>query len=109
LIDHNVRIAEFIIMIGDSEHRGKGIGTEATRLTLDYAFHITALRCVHLAVLEPNTAAIKAYEKAGFKIIGRRRDSGYWLNRQCDEILMDAVPADFPGPSVIKPIVGGES
>lgn len=85
--------------------RGNGIGTDATRLTLDYAFHITNLRCVYLSVLSPNTAAIRAYEKAGFRKIGERRQSGYWLGQPANETLMDAIPADFPGPSVVRHIV----
>jgi len=102
LIEHRVRIAEFFILIGDAAHRGQGIGTEATQLTLDYGFNVTNLRCVHLAVLAPNEGAVLAYERAGFRTIGHRRESGYWLGEPCDEVLMDAIPADFPGPSRIK-------
>ncbi|GAA4223597.1 hypothetical protein GCM10022254_01040 [Actinomadura meridiana] len=101
LIDHHVRTGEFIIQLSPTS-RGKGIGTEATRLTLDYAFHITNLRCVHLSVLTPNTAAIRAYEKAGFRRIGERRQSGYWFGQPADETLMDAIPADFRGPSAVR-------
>ena len=104
LIDHHVRTGEFVIQLG-ADHRGKGFGTEATRLTLDYAFHITALRCVYLSVLSPNTGAITAYERAGFRKIGERRNSGYWLGQPANETLMDAVPDDFPGPSVVRRIV----
>jgi RimJ/RimL family protein N-acetyltransferase len=101
VIDHRLRIAEFFILIGDQEHRGQGTGTKATRLTLDYAFHITNLRCVYLSVLEPNTAGVKAYEKAGFRTIGVRRNSGYWLGQPANEVLMDAIPEDFEGPSMV--------
>lgn len=105
-ISHPHRIAEFFIMIGNAENRGRGIGTEATRLTLDYGFHITALRCIHLAVLAPNKIAIHAYKKAGFRAIGTRRRSGYWLGQPADEVLMDAIPEEFPGPSVVRQLVG---
>jgi RimJ/RimL family protein N-acetyltransferase len=104
LIDHHVRTGEFVIQLSPAS-RGNGIGTEATRLTLDYAFHVTNLRCVYLSVLSPNTAAIRAYEKAGFRKIGERRQSGYWLGQPANETLMDAIPADFPGPSVVRHIV----
>ena len=59
--------------------RHRGLGTAATRLTLDYAFHVTNLRMVWLKVLAPNTAAIRAYEKAGFQHVGAVRQAGYWL------------------------------
>ncbi len=102
MIDHRQRTAEFFILIGDDANRGRGIGTAATRLTLDYAFFVTNLRCVYLTVLAPNVAGIKAYEKAGFSHSGVRRQSGYWLGESADEVLMDAIPADFPGISAVK-------
>ncbi len=105
-IDHPRRTAEFFVLVGDDNATGKGIGTECTRLTLDYAFHITNLRCVHLSVLTPNVGAIKAYENAGFRRIGERRQSGYWLGEPANELFMDAVPADFTGPSAVAALLG---
>lgn len=109
LIDHHVRTGEFIIQLGEDASRGRGIGTEATRLTLDYAFHVTNLACVYLTVLAPNTRAISAYEKAGFRKSGERRNSGYWLGQRVNEVLMDAIPEDFPGPSAVRNLVNGNS
>jgi diamine N-acetyltransferase len=77
--------------------RGRGLATEATLLTLDYGFHVTALRMIWLKVLEPNTAGIRAYTSAGFKPAGRLRQSGYWLGEVCAELIMDAVKEDFQG------------
>ena len=99
-IDHYVRTAEFVILLG-GEGRGRGLSREATLLTLDYGFHITNLRAVWLKVLEHNTAGVRAYEGAGFKPVGRLRRCGYWLGATCDEIIMDAVTEEFPGPSVV--------
>ncbi|MFD3422883.1 GNAT family N-acetyltransferase [Streptomyces decoyicus] len=101
LPDHAVRTAEYIIMLAP-EARGRGLGTQATRLTLDYAFHITNLRMVWLKVLAPNEAGIRAYEKAGFRKAGALREAGYWLGQSCDEVIMDAVAGEFPGPSVVR-------
>jgi len=98
LIDHQVRTAEFLILLAH-EARGRGLAAEATLLTLDYGFRITALRMIWLKVLEPNTPGIRAYTTAGFKPAGRLRQSGYWLGQSCDELIMDAVPEDYPGPS----------
>ncbi|GAB3206077.1 hypothetical protein GCM10027294_07160 [Marinactinospora endophytica] len=93
--------AEYIVTM-DPDHHGRGIGTEATRLVLDWAFHVANMACVWLTVLEPNVGAIRAYEKAGFKRQGIRRDSNMWLGQRVNEVHMDAVPADFPGPSLVK-------
>ena len=100
LIDHQVRTAEFILVVAP-EARGKGVGTVATRLTLDYAFHVIGLDMVWLKVLEPNTAGRNAYAKAGFREVGTMRSAGVWKGRRCGEVVMDAVPEDFPWPSVI--------
>jgi RimJ/RimL family protein N-acetyltransferase len=96
-VDHQVRTAEFLILLAP-EVRGHGLATEATRLTLDYAFHLTALAQVWLKVLEPNTAAIRAYEHAGFHLAGRLRQAGYWHGQRCDELLMDALTHRLPWP-----------
>ncbi|MFC5915013.1 GNAT family protein [Streptomyces pulveraceus] len=101
LPDHGVRTAEFVIMLA-AEARGRGLGREATRLTLDYAFHVTNLRMVWLKVLAPNVAGVNAYAKAGFQKAGTLRQSGYWLGQVCDEIIMDAVASEFSGPSAVR-------
>jgi len=92
-IDQRKHVADYVILLG--ERRGEGLGTEATTLTLDWAFNVAGLRNVTLEVWEPNKAAIRAYEKAGFRIVGVRRHGARWLGQQCDEIIMDAMPEDF--------------
>ncbi|TDQ55047.1 GNAT family N-acetyltransferase [Actinorugispora endophytica] len=100
-IDVMRRNGEYVVAL-TRESRSKGIGTEASRLVLDYAFHITNLRCVYLTVIEPNKGAITAYERAGFRRQGVRRNSNQWLGRTVNEVLMDAIPEDFEGPSLVK-------
>ena len=70
-ISHANGIAEFGIYLG--ERRGQGLGTEATRLVLDFAFHVLHLRNVLLQTLDWNEAGMKAYERAGFRRVGVRR------------------------------------
>ena len=94
-ISHRHRRANFGILLG--ERRGHGIGTEATRLTLDWAFNVLSLRNVLLEVYPWNAGAIRAYEKAGFKVIGRRREALLHHGRRWDEIYMDAVASEFTG------------
>jgi diamine N-acetyltransferase len=91
--------AEFAIMIG--ERRGQGLGTEATRLVLDFAFHVLQLRNVLLETLEWNVAGLTAYERAGFRRIGVRRGAVMSRGRPTDLVIMDAVPQDF-GASVLR-------
>jgi diamine N-acetyltransferase len=70
-IDHHAGTAEFGIALG--ERRNQGLGTEATRLVLDWAFTVLGLHNVLLVTFSWNLAAIRAYTNAGFREIGRRR------------------------------------
>jgi diamine N-acetyltransferase len=65
------RNAELHTFIGDTEHRGKGYGSEAVRLILKHAFENLGLARVYLYVLASNSPAIAAYEKCGFVKEGR--------------------------------------
>jgi diamine N-acetyltransferase len=97
-IEHAHGLARFGIAIG--ERRGQGLGTDATRLVLDYAFHVLHLHNVMLEVLDWNLAGLTAYERAGFRRIGVRRRAVMSRGRRTDVVLMDAVPEDF-GVSVL--------
>jgi diamine N-acetyltransferase len=94
-IDHHQGTAEFGILIG--ERRNQGLGTEATQLTLDWGFTVLGLHNILLVTFSWNTAAILAYEKAGFREIGRRRGAVVTLGRRFDQVLMDAVADEFTG------------
>lgn len=97
-VDHRNRSATFGILIGEPECRGKGYGTEATRLMLDYAFTALGLHNVMLTVFEFNPAGIRAYEKAGFKAIGRRRKCRMMGGKLWDEVHMDCLSSEFESP-----------
>jgi RimJ/RimL family protein N-acetyltransferase len=95
-IDHNFLRSDFGIYLG--RRRGAGIGSDATRLVLDWAFTILGLRNVMLETYEFNEGAARAYERAGFQLIGRRRDAVLALGRRWDVILMDATAEGFESP-----------
>jgi diamine N-acetyltransferase len=99
-IDHNFLRADFGIFMG--RRRGEGIGSDAVRLVLDWAFHILGLRNVMLETYDYNEAALRAYERAGFRVIGRRRDAVLALGRRWDLILMDATPDGFDSPRLAR-------
>jgi len=98
-IHHAHGTAEFAIAIG--ERRAQGLGTEATRLVLDFAFHVLHLRNVLLETLEWNVAGLTAYERAGFRRVGVRRGAVMSRGRPTDVVIMDAVPEDF-GASMLR-------
>ena len=97
-IDRRSRTATFVIFIGEPESRGHGYGTEAACLVLDYAFTALGLQNVDLQAYEFNLAGLKAYERAGFRTVGRRRQA-YWMGgRFWDTIHMDCLASEFVSP-----------
>ena len=84
------------IGIGEREFWGKGYGTEAMKLCLQYAFTELNLYRVSLGLHDYNPRALKSYEKAGFRLEGRsrkdtlregRRTDGLWMGILRDEWL----------------------
>jgi RimJ/RimL family protein N-acetyltransferase len=96
-IDHLHRRANIGIFIGDAENRGKGYGTEAIRLMLDYGFHTLNLQNIMLQVHADNPNAIACYNKVGFKEFGRRRSAHYRDGEYIDVVFMDILDEDFYG------------
>lgn len=94
-INHLHGTAEIGLFIGNKENWGKGYGTEALCLLLDYAYAKLNLHNIMLHVYSFNERAICCYEKVGFKPAGRLREA-YIMNRtKHDILLMDILPEDF--------------
>ena len=74
-IDFNDKKATLGILIGNKEYWRKGLGTEATKLLVEYAFNTLDLIDVSLGVISENKAAIRVYEKAGFNYGNKTPDS----------------------------------
>ena len=94
-LDWRARTAEFILFIGEVDCRGKGYGTEATGLMLDYAFTALGLHSVMLKVYAFNRAGRRVYEKAGFRTIGRRRECQLMGGKLWDVEYMDCLATEF--------------
>ena len=100
-INQRHRTAEFGITLGDVADRGKGYGTEAVQLLLDLAFTGLGLNNVQLQVYAFNTGAIRSYQKAGFREIGRRRQAYAMNGKAWDIVYMDCLASEF-----ISPVLG---
>ena len=101
-IDERHGTAEYAISIGEASARGQGFGTEATRLMLDYAFVARGLHSVLLDVAAYNPGGIRAYAKAGFREIGRRREADVMGGKRWDIVYMQALATEFE-----SPVLGG--
>lgn len=97
-IDYRNGVADYSIVIGEAEFHSRGYGTETTRLMLDYAFTALGLNAILLELFEYNPAAQRAYEKAGFRLAGRRREAHFWDGRLWNIIYMDCLAAEFESP-----------
>lgn len=73
-IDRKHGKAEYGIFIGEESARGRGIGTAAARLMLDYCFREEGLHRIYLRAFASNDQAIRSYEKAGFVREGLLRE-----------------------------------
>lgn len=90
-IDHTHRKAEYGIFIGESGARGRGLGTAAARLMIEYAFEELELHRVFLRVYADNLQAIRSYEKAGFVREAYLRDDVCIEGQFRDMVLMAAL------------------
>ncbi|EFH83676.1 GNAT family N-acetyltransferase [Ktedonobacter racemifer] len=102
-INHIHRNATYGILIGEKDCWHKGYGTETTRLILDYGFTVLGLHNVVLHTYSYNIAAQRAYTKAGFRVVGTRREAWCWGGQFYDEIIMECLSSEFE--SINKPII----
>jgi [ribosomal protein S5]-alanine N-acetyltransferase len=82
-------IATLGIGIGETECLGKGYGTEAVKLLVEYGMFFLNLYNIKLEVFGYNPRAIRAYEKAGFSLVGRRRAAYVLGGERYDDVIMD--------------------
>lgn len=95
--DQDNRQARYSIGIFSPDFRGKGYGTEATRLVLEYAFGDLALHRVDLRVLDFNKQAIACYEKCGFVREGLERESSWIGGRWQTDVMMSILEHEYAG------------
>ncbi len=84
----------FRIALG-SKHTGQGLGTEATRLLLSYAFDTVGVHRVELEVFAFNPRARRVYEKVGFVYEGTRRQALRWRGEWVDALVMAMLVDDW--------------
>lgn len=87
-IDKIAKKTEFGILIADDDSRGKGYGTKATSLMVEYAFKSLGMHKVTAEVLSENAPSVAMFKKCGFVIDGCLRDDVYKNNRYYDVYCM---------------------
>ena len=94
-IDWVGRMATFYIGIADKDNWGKGYGSEATRIMLEYAFRTLNLNRVQLHVATDNPAGMKVYTRMGFVHEGTLREAMFHNGRFVDFWLMAVLQREW--------------
>jgi RimJ/RimL family protein N-acetyltransferase len=89
------RATDMTIIIGEKDAWGKGYGTEAGRLLLNYAFLRLGFHRVSIGVVGFNERALRFWESLGFKKEGVHRDGYYCNNEYSDFIMMSILEDEF--------------
>lgn len=97
------RTTDISIIIGEKDAWGKGYGTEAILLLLDYAFRYLNFHRVAIGVVGFNKSAIRFWEKVGFKKEGIQRDGYYYNHKYYDFVMMSILEDEF------RELYGGNS
>lgn len=92
--DPHSSTCHYRVLIGP-RGRDRGLGTEATRLLVDYAFTHLPLHRIDLEVYGFNPRAQRAYEKAGFVVEGRRREALAFDDQRVDTIIMGLLRSEW--------------
>lgn len=89
------RTTDLSLIIGEQDTWGKGYGTEAILLLLDYAFGCLNFHRVSVGVVGFNERALRFYEKVGFKREGIQRDGYYYAHEYHDFVMMSILEDEF--------------
>jgi diamine N-acetyltransferase len=89
------RNTDMTIIIGEKDAWGKGYGTEAGHLLLDYAFNRLGFHRISIGVVGFNKRALRFWESLGFKKEGVERDEYFYDNVYSDGIMMSILENEF--------------
>lgn len=82
--------------------RGRGLGTEATRLVVDHGFRVLGLHRITLEVYDFNPRARHVYEKVGFVHEGTGREALLFDGEWVDVHHMAVLESEWPGPQTVR-------
>jgi RimJ/RimL family protein N-acetyltransferase len=94
-LDAENRRARYAIGIFDPSAWGRGFGTHATRLILQFAFEELSLHRVDLRVLAYNLRAIACYKRCGFRQEGVEREGAWVGDTWYDDVMMSILEQEY--------------
>lgn len=91
------RSARIYIGIGDRSCWGKGYGFDALMIFIKYLFQQWNFRRITAETWQGNLRALSCYQKLGFAIEGKLRESYYIDGNYYDAIILGLLKRDFAG------------
>jgi len=85
--------------IGEPQHLGQGVSSDAVLQLVRYGFDCLRLESMYAWIMEDNVASRRVLEKVGFRAAGRIRRATCSGQRQVDRLYFDIVPAAESGGS----------
>lgn len=79
------------ILIHQKEQREKGIGSEALKLLIEYAFTKLQLHQLYANIAEDNSVSLQLFSKFGFRLIGVKKDWNKENGKFKDELLFQLI------------------
>jgi len=92
-MDPGWRTTDMTVIVGEPDARGRGYGTEAGRLLLDFAFQYMGFHRVAIGVVAFHEDAVRFWTRLGFRKEGVQRE-GYFLDGRFHDFVMMSVLED---------------
>lgn len=94
-VDWKNSVVTIGIFIGSKIHRGRGYGTDAVKVLINFIFMQMNINKIRLIVYSYNQPAIRCYQKCGFKIEGTLRQEVFRDGKYYDKIAMGLLREEY--------------
>lgn len=94
-IDWGNRVCSLGMGFARREDRGRGYGSQAARLMLDYGFRLLGLERITANTLAPNRAAQRSLEKLGMRLEGVERRAVLLCGERVDRLNYGLLREEF--------------
>lgn len=92
--DSHSRKAEYGFFIGDVSERGKGIGTEMLKLTMEFAFQELKIHKLYSRAFANNPASVHSFLKNGFEQEAYLKDEEFINGEYRDVVFLAKINPD---------------
>jgi RimJ/RimL family protein N-acetyltransferase len=94
-IDWKNSVATVGIFLGNKDYQGKGYGSDAMKVLMDFIFMQMNINKIRLIVYSYNESAIKCYKKCGYRVEGILRQEVYKDGKYYDKISMGFLKVEY--------------